>query len=309
MISETTRRRVERAERLSLDHGGVLSRGQLRSLGIERGVTARLVRDRRWAAWGRHSVVTHCAEVELVGACWRAVHEVGGGALVDGVSALRAAGVSGLDGSVVHVSVHSLQRSPSVDGVAVHKVSRRVEGEAAGAGLPRTRPAIAALRAAQWAVSDRQAALYLAVPVQQRLVTGAQLEAALDKYPGRRRRAFVATIVADLVDGAHSLGELDFAALCRRRRLPEPERQVVVTGSGGRCYLDVRWREGLVVEVDGRQHLEGLAPVQDMLRQNSVSMSGDVVLRIPLLGMRLEPDAFVDQVEAALALLRGRAPR
>lgn len=119
------------------------------------------------------------------------------------------------------------------------------------------------------------------------------------------------TIVADLVDGAHSLGELDFAALCRRRRLPEPERQVVVTGFGGGCYLDVRWREGLVVEVevDGRQHLEGLAPVQDMLRQNSVSMSGDVVLRIPLLGMRLEPDAFVDQVEAALALLRGRAPR
>ncbi len=102
----------------------------------------------------------------------------------------------------------------------------------------------------------------------------------------------MATIVADLVDGAHSLGELDFAALCRRRRLPEPERQVVATGSGGRCYLDVRWREGLVVEVDGRQHLEGLAPVQDMLRQNSVSMSGDVVLRIPLLGMRLEPDAF-----------------
>ena len=98
MISETTRRRVERAERLSLDHGGVLSRDQLRSLGIERGVTARLVRDRRWAAWGRHSVVTHCAEVELVGACWRAVHEVGWGALVDGVSALRAAGVSGLDG-------------------------------------------------------------------------------------------------------------------------------------------------------------------------------------------------------------------
>lgn len=29
MISETTRRRVERAERLSLDHGGVLSRDQL----------------------------------------------------------------------------------------------------------------------------------------------------------------------------------------------------------------------------------------------------------------------------------------
>lgn len=158
---------------------------------------------------------------------------------------------------------------------------------------------MAALRAAQWAVSDRQAALVLAMPVQQRLVTGEQLQAARAEYVGRRRRALVATLIDDIADGAHSLGELDFGALCRRRGLPAPERQVVVSGPDGRCYLDVRWREGPVVEIDGRQHRGGLAPVQDMLRQNSVSMSRDMVLRIPLIGLRLEPEAFLGQ--------RGRA--
>jgi len=200
--------------------------------------------------------------LDPVGRFWRAVHETGGGALVDGTSALRAAGLTGLDDDVVHVSVHMLARAPDVTGVRVHKVSRRLVSETVPAGLPRTRPPVAALRAAQWAVTDRQAALVLAMPVQQRLVTGEQLQAARAEYVGRRRRALVATLIDDIADGAHSLGELDFEALCRRRGLPVPERQVVVSGPGGRCYLDVRWREGLMV------------------------------LRIPLIGLRLEPKAF-----------------
>lgn len=307
MIRPATRDLVERAEDLALDHGGVLSRSQLADVGVGRGVIARLVRDRRWALHGHRTVAMHCGGIEPLGRFWRAVHEVGGSALVDGTSSLRAAGLTGLDDDVVHVSVHMLKRSPEVEGVVVHKVSRRLADDDMPEGLPRTRPALAALRAAQWAVSDRQAALFLAMPVQQRLVTGEQLRQTHASYVGRRRRALVPQLIDDIVDGAHSLGELDFARLCRERGLPAPERQVVVRGPGGRCYLDVRWREGLVVEVDGRQHREGLAPVDDMLRQNSVSMRGDMVLRIPLVGLRVTPDAFLDQVARALQLLAQRS--
>ena len=49
----------------------------------------------------------------------------------------------------------------------------------------------------------------------------------------------------------HSLGELDFARLCRERGLPEPTRQAVCKGPDGRVFLDVRWECGLVVEIDG----------------------------------------------------------
>lgn len=307
MLRAATRQLVEHAEEVARDHGDVLSRRELTDLGAGRGLIARLVRDHRWALHGSRTVAVHCGPLEPAGTFWRAVHEVGGSALVDGTSSLRAAGLTGLGDEPVHVSVHMLKRAPEVEGVVVHKVSRRLVDDCVSVGLPRTRPALAALRAAQWAVSDRQAALFLTMSVQQRLVTGEQLRSAHEQYVGRRRRALVKTLIDDIVDGAQALGELDFAALCRRRGLPEPERQAVVRGQGGRWYLDVRWREGLVVEIDGRQHFEGVAPVLDMLRQNEVSMQGDLVLRIPLLGLRLEPEAFLDQVAHALALLRARA--
>ena len=107
-------------------------------------------------------------------------------------------------------------------------------------------------------------------------------------------------VVKDIALGAQSLGELDFARLCRARGLPAPDRQVVRRGPKGRIYLDVRWRCGVVVEIDGIQHTWGLAPVLDALRQNGVTLSRDTVLRIPNIGLRLHEDAFMDQVAQAL---------
>ena len=40
--------------------------------------------------------------------------------------------------------------------------------------------------------------------------------------------------------------------------------------------------------------------VGDALRQNSLVISGDAVLRLPLLGLRLQPDDFFDQIGEAL---------
>ena len=95
--------------------------------------------------------------------------------------------------------------------------------------------------------------------------------------------------------------------MCRRRGLPEPDRQVLRTGPRGRVYLDVRWSGlGLIVEIDGAQHRMGLALMEDNLRQNDVTLSGDVVLRIDLLGLRVAEDQFLDQVERAMAQLARR---
>lgn len=307
-MSRTDSRRalLLRAAEHAEPSGGVLSRATLRTLGADRRFVARQVAAGRWRTHGRQSVAVHTGPLDVLGHRWRAVHEVAASAL-DGVTALQVAGLTGITEDVIHVSVHHLAQAPRVEGVRVHKVSRRIEGELDLVDPPRTPPALAALRAAQWAVSDKQAALFLVAPVQQRLITGEQLRLAREAYLGRRRRKVVETLIQDIVDGAHSLGEIDFARLCRSRGLPEPERQSVREGRDGRIYLDVRWRCGLVVEIDGRQHVEGVASVEDMLRQNSVSLTRDVVLRIPLLGLRLEADAFLDQVADALRLLSARA--
>ncbi len=72
-------------------------------------------------------------------------------------------------------------------------------------------------------------------------------------------------------------------------------------GPRGRVYLDVYFEEyGLVVEIDGAGHLWGLAQVDDNLRENQVVIDGDRVLRINVVGLRLNEETVMDQVAAAL---------
>ena len=153
----------------------------------------------------------------------------------------------------VHVSVPHGSRCRKIDGVRVHVV-RGLEKPIA-AGLPRTPTDRAAVRAAEWAGSDRQAVTLLAMAVQQRILPAARLQSAWSRVQRSARRKLLDAVIADICDGAHSLNELDFAALCRRRGLPKPSRQVVRRGPNGRIYLDVAWEDlGIVIEIDGVQH-------------------------------------------------------
>lgn len=290
------------------EHGGVLSRRQLAALGYDRDAVAREIAGLRWNEHGRHTVALHTGELSDVALRWRAIWEVGHQvARLDGVSSLEVAGLSGFAEDVLHVSVTRNSRCPKVTGVRIHRVSRLPE-ELHPATLPRTRPEVAALRAAHWARSDRQAALILVMVVQQRLTTGERLLATTEIVRGRARRRFIRDTALDLADGAQSLGELDFAGLCRAHGLPTPERQVVRRGPKGRIYLDVRWRESsLVVEVDGAGHRLGLAVTSDNLRQNAITLTGDRVLRIDTIGLRLEPDLFMAQVRSGLRRFGARA--
>lgn len=174
-----------------------------------------------------------------------------------------------------------------------------------GIGLPRVTPDWAVIHAAQLAVSDRQAALLICLAVQQRLVAPARLFAAWQTVRRSPRRALIDAVIRDVCDGVHSLGELDFARMCRRHGLPRPSHQVVRSLPGGRIYLDVEWEDiGLVVEIDGGQHALALNPVDDALRQNEVTLTRRAVLRIPVVGLRLAPERFLDQIERGLAALR-----
>ena len=296
----STRRR-ERARVVDAADLGVVSRASLRAHGISAADVRAEVRAHRWTTHGLQTVALHTRPLGQEELQWRAVWETGADvAALDGVTALLAAGMKGYCDDRIHLSVvhsHTVKRLP---GVRVHKITRRHDRELEPHGIPRVRPAVAAIRAAHWADSDRQAALLLVLPTQQGLVRASDLLETARTIRGRRRRAFVGGVVKDIALGAQSLGELDFARLCRARGLPEPDRQVVRRGPKGRIYLDVRWRCGVVVEIDGIQHTWGLAPVLDALRQNGVTLSRDTVLRIPNIGLRLHENAFMDQVAQAL---------
>ncbi|KGN38794.1 hypothetical protein N803_08705 [Knoellia subterranea KCTC 19937] len=260
----------------------------------------------RWSAIGRHTVaITTSQPLTGEAALWHAVWESGSGAVLDGVSALEAAGLSGFTADHVDVAIPANHHVHKLPGVRVHR--RRDIGPVRGAGIPRTTVEWAAIRAAQWARTDRTAVLILCLVVQQRLVAPARLLEIWTTTRGGARRGLLRQVIPDICDGAHSLGELDFGQLCVDRGLPPPSRQVVRTMARGRAYLDAFWEDiGLLVEIDGGHHARALAPVDDALRQNDVTLTDAVVLRIPVLGLRLECDAFMDQVVRAHELLTER---
>jgi len=168
-------------------------------------------------------------------------------------------------------------------------------------GIPRTRPAVAAVRGALWAKTDRQATYLLTLTVQQGLARPEDLGHEALRIRRDKRRNLVHEVVNELIGGARSLGELDVSRELRRRGLPPPSRQALRRDRRGRYFLDLSWPDWhLVVEVDGIHHAWVENVVADALRQNSLAIAGDTVLRLPLLGLRLQPDDFFDQIETAL---------
>jgi hypothetical protein len=298
--------RLDRAKRTASifkDQYGVASRRQLYVTGVRRWDIRVEVRAGRWQRRGPQTVSNKTGPLDLRGQWWTAVLEIGAQAALDGVTALQAAGLKGFDEPVFHVSMPKSGRPRRWQGARVHETRRRKPGDLVGAGLPRTRPAIAAVRGALWAKSDRQATLVLTMAVQQRLVTVEALAESMESVKRHRRRRLLLAVLSDLRDGAQSLGELDFARLCRRAGLPEPDRQVLHDLGHGRAYVDAEWTLGLVVEIDGIHHAEAPALIADALRQNDLTNDRRIVLRFPVLGLRTDPDRFLAQIRTALLTL------
>jgi very-short-patch-repair endonuclease len=263
----------------------------------------------RWRLNGPQTVSNQTGPLGRRGQWWAAVLEIGSRAALDGVTALQAAGLMGFDEPVIHVSMPKSGRPRKWPGARVHETRRRRPTDLVGAGIPRTRPAVAAVRAALWAASNRQAALVLVMPVQQRLVTADALVEAMNDVKRHRRRRLLLAVLGDLRDGAQSLGELDFARLCRGAGLPEPDRQVLHQHSHGRVYVDAEWTAfRLVVEIDGIHHAEAPALIADALRHNELTNNRSVVLRFPVIGLRTEPDRFLRQIRTALLSLGWNSP-
>jgi very-short-patch-repair endonuclease len=215
---------------------------------------------------------------------------------------LIASGLTGYRSDSIRVSVPRGAKVRRARGLDIRQTRRWDADDMDSRGVPRTRIPVAAVRSALWAKTDRQAALLLTMSVQQGLTTAQDLGVEALRIKRDRRRRLVHDVILDLAGGVRSLGELDFARECRRRGLPEPSRQVVRRGRDGRHYLDVAWEQWRVaVEIDGVHHSWAVHVVSDALRQNAIVLQDMLVLRLPLLGFRVEPDAFFAQIEEALA--------
>lgn len=280
---------------------GIAHRRELRAAGITYSDIRGEIDAGRWHALGRQTVGIGTKELSPRARHAQAVWESRSGSALQGVSALREAGMTGFEEFVIDVAIPKNNRRHDVDGV--RRTHYAEMPPVINSSIPRVQSEHALLFAMQKAVSDRAAALVLCVSVEQRIVATERLLTAFRDLGRCRRRALFRKIITDVCDGAHSLGELDFAELCRRYGLPTPTRQAVRLGANGRVYLDVAWEEiGLVIEIDGGYHATALSPVLDALRQNDVVIAEETVLRVPVLGLRLFEERFMGQVVRAFVL-------
>lgn len=296
------------ARGLAAGHDGVVHRLALAEHGIDRFAVRNEVNAGRWFKVGRHTVAVQSPDLSERAQWWRAVWESGSGARLDGASALQAAGMTGFNASMIDVTLPKSSHTHPVERVRLHLP--RVPDPVSGAGIRKVASDIASIHAAQWAVSDRQAALLVCLSLQQGLTTPTRILLTWNGIRRSTRRKFLDEVIRDVADGAHSLGELDFTRMARKVGLPTPSHQSLRKGPDGRIYLDISWDDvGLVVEIDGGHHALALNPIDDALRQNDRVAAGERVLRVPVIGLRLETQRFMLQIRHTYDVLLAETRR
>lgn len=291
-----------RARAVGAGQEHVCGRRQLYAAGVPRWLVRRELRYGRWQRTGRQSVALHNGPLSAPARRWVAVLENGPRAALSGVTALQHDGISSLTDELIDVLVPRGAPKISLEGVRRHESRRWRREDIVETGIRRTRPAVSAVMAALWAVTERQATFFLILPVQQGLCTAAQLAEALERVRRHRFRAALWLAVADIADGARSLGELDVGRALARRGLPRPSRQTTRTRPDGKVYLDLAWDDyGLTMEVDGEQHELPWVRLSDTVRDLDTLAEGQVVMRIPLLAWRLDEERVLAAVERVFA--------
>lgn len=301
-------RRRRAVEQTAATQGNVLGFRQLYALGCTRWEVKADLRAGRWRRRGQQCV--QIGDPDETTDWWRALIEVGPAAVLDGVSALVAAGLRTIAEDQVHVAVPQGAWFRPCPGVRVHETRRHREEDVNRDGITRTKPATAAVHAALWARTGREAALLVIAPVQQQLVSVPELAEAIALIKRDKRRGLLRGLLLDVSEGVQALGEGDFATACRRRGFPRPTRQVSRQTPSGRFVYDVVW-DGydLEVEIDGAQHRDAAQAARDTLKQNESSLTGRVVLRIPNFAFRSDPEPFLDQIEAVLRARGWKSPQ
>jgi hypothetical protein len=292
---------------------GVIRKDQLVGVGVSHKTASRNLALGRWTEWGNNVLLLSNAEPTR--------EQLKRIALLDPLrptalachSALEQGGFRSFaqEAHEVHVLIERGGTYFALPGVVYHE-SRRFDDHdiVTIKGLNATRHPRSAIDAGAWQRWPRFACAMLAAAVQQRMCTADQLAATLATVGHVRHKAHMRLAIADIVEGAQAMGEIDVATLCRRFNLRPPTRQRVRRDADGRVrYLDCEWdlEDGSVVvlEVDGSHHQLVEHWEADMKRERKVVISRRWVLRASNLQLRYEQeDVARDLIAMGVPLVR-----
>ncbi|GAB3668516.1 hypothetical protein GCM10027596_39410 [Nocardioides korecus] len=295
---------------------GVVSRAQARRRGAGDHDVARLLRRREWSVVHPGVYVTHTGQPTRAEREWAAVLLLAPAALT-GRSALGRHGVRtgrdadrDLDTAPVQVAVERRRKVSSRPGIEIVRLSRFGTDVLGNLSPPRVRLEVVLLDLAAAAADDRAAVAVLADGVGSRRTTAGRLRIALDERPRLRRRAFLASVLADVETGVHSVLEREYLRHVERaHHLPRAARQSPAGDAGHRVVRDVVHGDlGVVVELDGRLgHELARDRWDDLQRDVEAARDGMLTLRLGW-GQVLDPCRTARAV-ASVLLARGWAGR
>lgn len=289
---------VDGLESLAARQAGVCTLRQLTNLGMRADAVQRQVAARRWQRLSSTVVVMWTGPLDRQARRWAAVLQAGPGAALCAWTALEEWGLQGWHRSTVHVVVGRGVTFARLPFMTVHESRRHnVDAVTTRNGLSLHQVERAAVDAGAWADGPRAAAGVLAAVVQQRLTTPGRLMDATETVGRVRHLRVMQRALVDIEGGARAMSEIDMARLCRRAGLPEPRRQRRRRDAAGRWrYLDVEWRingRRVLLEIDGIGHLDVERWYDDLMRAAEITRPGEVLVRLPAMAARLEPDRVV----------------
>jgi len=273
---------------------GMVSRRQLRELGVTESELRHHVAMERWAHRSSEVISTTTGPLSPEQRQWLGVLHAGPTAMVGGLTALEHHGLQRWTRSDVTVLVSNPLSYPPLPGVVFFRTRRPFKLLVGPGELPvcRTEPAV--LLFASYEPHLRTALGAVTACVQQRLTTAERLREWVDRLAPLRRARHVRELLDDVDGGAHSLSEVDLRKACRAYGVRPPRSQRVRYDRGGRKrYTDAEWplpdgRE-LVLEVDGAFHDDAEQSALDRRRNRRLTTATRVVVQCSAWEIRHEP--------------------
>ncbi len=270
---------------------GVLSRSQLRAVGLGKDYVDTQLSARRWQEVSSVVVCTTTGPLTRQQLMWVGVLHAGPQSAIGGLTALELSGLRHWHRDAVTVLLPKSHNLEPVEGVDFVETRRPVQLLSGAGHLPVWRVEPAALLWAAYEPVTRSAYGLLAACVQQGLTTPEKLERWIGRMRPLRRAKPFRRVLGELAGGSQSGAELDVLRMCDRHCLPRPRRQVRRPDSAGRLrFTDAEWilPDGRVVvlEVDGGFHMEAGHWADDIERERGLVATGAVVLRCTALQLR-----------------------
>jgi very-short-patch-repair endonuclease len=282
--------------RLAKAQGGMISRRQLRALGVDRFRVRNQVAAGRWVERTPMVIGTTTGTPTREQLMWLGLLHAGPRALIGDLTAAEVAGLRNWAREDITVLVPDDTEVDDVDGITFVRTRRDLPGmRDPRRELPTSLPAPAILHFGAYQHSRRTAQGAVAAAVQQRIVTPEQLALWVDAMRPLRWARMFRQVIGDIAGGSQSVAELDVLRLCRAQGLRSPDRQTRRRDATGRVrYTDCEWTlpDGrvIVLEVDGSFHMDVEHWEDDLARQRRLSDPHRLVVRCTAREVRDEPD-------------------